>query len=271
MSDNKETTDRVIGAIHDFAAMKPEDGETWESWYAAAFDLLGDKVGDLLSAAATERVEKQAPAVEADERELDAHLIDRMSKLLAEIALVLNSDPAPLTRPSYHDLPNKVRALQCEVELQRAINTPAVETGARDEREAFEAWLPSIDSRPNFSRHIVDGYDDWDVERAWAGWKARASDDEFKNFHRLLCERFDYTHDEKDWKRDQLSLIEWIANRASEAAEVPAGYNLVPVEPTVEMLNAALPGDYSFGFGFKSRIYKEMISAAPMQKEHNKC
>lgn len=34
---------------------------------------------------------------------------------------------------------------------------------------------------------------------------------EFKNFHRLLCERFGYVHDEKDWKRDQLSLIEWIA------------------------------------------------------------
>ncbi|MWW08608.1 hypothetical protein [Pseudomonas aeruginosa] len=33
----------------------------------------------------------------------------------------------------------------------------------------------------------------------------------FKNFHRLLCERFGYTHDEKDWQRDQLSLIEHIA------------------------------------------------------------
>lgn len=39
------------------------------------------------------------------------------------------------------------------------------------------------------------------------------SDAQFKNFHRLLCERFNYTHDEKDWKRDQLSLIEWIAAR----------------------------------------------------------
>src|SRR5262249_50240087 len=32
-------------------------------------------------------------------------------------------------------------------------------------------------------------------------------------FHRLLCERFDYMHDEKDWKRDQISLIEHIARR----------------------------------------------------------
>lgn len=40
-------------------------------------------------------------------------------------------------------------------------------------------------------------------------------DDRFKNFHRLLCERFGYGHDEKDWERDQLSLIEWIAKQCS--------------------------------------------------------
>lgn len=34
---------------------------------------------------------------------------------------------------------------------------------------------------------------------------------EFKNFHRVLCERFGYGHDEIDWRRDQLSLIEHIA------------------------------------------------------------
>lgn len=38
---------------------------------------------------------------------------------------------------------------------------------------------------------------------------------DFKNFHRLLCERFGYGHDEKDWHRDQLSLIEWIAQKHS--------------------------------------------------------
>jgi len=32
----------------------------------------------------------------------------------------------------------------------------------------------------------------------------------FKNFHRALCERFGYVHDEKDWERDQVSLIEYI-------------------------------------------------------------
>ena len=33
----------------------------------------------------------------------------------------------------------------------------------------------------------------------------------FKNFHRSLCARFNYTHDEKFWWRDLVSLEEHIA------------------------------------------------------------
>ncbi len=44
---------------------------------------------------------------------------------------------------------------------------------------------------------------------------------EFKNFHRLLCERFGYGHDEVDWQRDQLSLIEWIAKRPADDPASP--------------------------------------------------
>jgi hypothetical protein len=43
----------------------------------------------------------------------------------------------------------------------------------------------------------------------------------FKNFHRLLCERFGYGHDEKDWRRDQLSLIEFIAAKVQAPAPGP--------------------------------------------------
>lgn len=52
-----------------------------------------------------------------------------------------------------------------------------------------------------------------EIGRNFAG-NATPPDAEFKNFHRLLCERFGYTHDERNWKRDQLSLIEWIASNA---------------------------------------------------------
>jgi hypothetical protein len=43
----------------------------------------------------------------------------------------------------------------------------------------------------------------------------------------------------------------------------PNGYKIVPEIPTVEMTDAALPGDETFGRGFKERIYKEMLAAAP--------
>jgi hypothetical protein len=41
---------------------------------------------------------------------------------------------------------------------------------------------------------------------------------DFKNFHRSLCDRFGYTHDEKDWRRDLVSLEEHIAKKI----EVPS-------------------------------------------------
>lgn len=44
-------------------------------------------------------------------------------------------------------------------------------------------------------------------------------DNEFKNFHRSLCERFGYVHDEKDWKRDLVSLEEWIAKKVQPEHE----------------------------------------------------
>lgn len=41
---------RVLGAIHDYAVMKPEEDEDWESWYTAAFELLSSNVGALFAA-----------------------------------------------------------------------------------------------------------------------------------------------------------------------------------------------------------------------------
>ena len=51
----------------------------------------------------------------------------------------------------------------------------------------------------------------YEAGRAAFAARIRAERADFKNFHRLLCERFGYTHDERDWQRDQLSLIEHIA------------------------------------------------------------
>ena len=47
---------------------------------------------------------------------------------------------------------------------------------------------------------------------------------QFKNFHRLLCERFGYCHDEKDWRRDKVSLIEHIAALTAAVSAKPVAY-----------------------------------------------
>ena len=57
------------------------------------------------------------------------------------------------------------------------------------------------------------------IRAATVAQPAEAQPDEFANFHRLLCERFGYTHDPQDWRRDQLSLIEWIAAKVAQPAE----------------------------------------------------
>lgn len=65
-----------------------------------------------------------------------------------------------------------------------------------------------------------------------------AMEREFKNFHRQLCERFGYTHDEKDWRRDQVSLIEFIA---AQPRAVPDGMGeavLVPRETLLAIVSA---------------------------------
>ncbi|MDI2590004.1 hypothetical protein POF45_00970 [Pseudomonas sp. 681] len=41
---------------------------------------------------------------------------------------------------------------------------------------------------------------------------------DFKNFHRSLCARFGYFHDDIDWQRDQVSLEEHIATQFSHVS-----------------------------------------------------
>lgn len=94
-----------------------------------------------------------------------------------------------------------------------------------EERTRYErAMYGKVDS---FARRN-GSYISSEAERGWEAWLAAKAatppvalpavvDAEavalhaFKNFHRLLCERFGYCHDEKDWRRDQLSLIEFVA------------------------------------------------------------
>lgn len=90
---------------------------------------------------------------------------------------------------------------------------------------------------------------------------AESTDSEFKNFHRLLCERFDYTHDDKDWKRDQLSLIEWIAAapqpELTERAITDEQISLLAAEYS-SVLRGSKIGDWDFAFS----DYRELTKFA---------
>jgi hypothetical protein len=108
--------------------------------------------------------------------------------------------------------------------------------GNSAERDQFERWTHTQTKHYILRRLDNDEYFNLETRLAWSAWKARAelsvcadgdkdsSDHKFKNFHRLLCERFGYVHDEVDWKRDQISLIEWIAKRVADGGKGEAVY-----------------------------------------------
>ena len=67
--------------------------------------------GRVQDAIATVRAADNRGAAGVDSEE-DAYVIERMGKMLAEIAVIVNGPEPDMTRWSYHDLPEKVRALK---------------------------------------------------------------------------------------------------------------------------------------------------------------
>jgi len=64
-----------------------------------------------------------------------------------------------------------------------------------------------------------DGYVAWKDAAVAERLRRVSAVAEFKNLHRALCERFGYYHDELDWRRDQVSLIEHIAKLCAAPQE----------------------------------------------------
>jgi hypothetical protein len=52
---------RVRGIMSDYRELPPEEDETWESWFFAAFDLAGSKIGEALDKAIREVTAGQTP------------------------------------------------------------------------------------------------------------------------------------------------------------------------------------------------------------------
>ena len=88
-----------------------------------------------------------------------------------------------------------------------AVARPVIEA-ERDKQWAAWGTVEVAVRNPSVSDYMKH----WE-ERAAKAEAARAEETrQFKNFHRNLCERFNYCHDEIDWKRDQASLEEHIAD-----------------------------------------------------------
>lgn len=61
------------------------------------------------------------------------------------------------------------------------------------------------------------GHETWQAAAEYER-KLRIENHDFKNFHQSLCIRFGYSHDHIDWRRDQVSLIEYIAGQVAPQA-----------------------------------------------------
>jgi hypothetical protein len=156
MTDNNETTARVLGAIHDFAAMKPEEGETWESWHAASLELLADKVGDLLGATAVDALE--ASPVLDEEDAFQSWWKTRKGQetgpyhgWMARAALVeATSESVPAVEAHIKAIEDAIRTgtgvtvTRIDPDDFRAKDGPAVEARARDERVLPQSVLDAL-------------------------------------------------------------------------------------------------------------------------------
>ena len=102
-------------------------------------------------------------------------------------------------------------------------------------REEYEAWfcstMPYKIAKESWFAVMDDGdYIITDVQAGWAGWKAS-------------CAALSENH-----SPDSAKMV------------APEGWQLVPVEPTIEMVKAATHS--AVGFGTRA-AYKAMLAAAP--------
>lgn len=106
--------------------------------------------------------------------------------------------------------------------INRAIAMTHRALTASPQVQGGEAWKIGVFDRWNAYATelgfagLVDALK-WINDQRAAPQRAPGVDDThaFKNFHRLLCERFDYAHDDIDWRRDQVSLIEHVARKVA--------------------------------------------------------
>ena len=90
--------------------------------------------------------------------EESAYVIDKLTKLLAEIAVIVNGPEPPLTSWSYHDLPEKVRALKQSppAAVPAGYALVPVEPTTAMKCRAVEAWEGPAAYKSIFARGLAD-------------------------------------------------------------------------------------------------------------------
>ena len=178
------------------------------------------------------------------------------------------------------DAGEPTEALLLASDIQAAINQvkeletqPTVEPVAwRWSESGGERWFGWTTDWAHHDRAEKLGYP---IEYAYAAPTTKAepapipkyqTPHDFKNFHRQLCARFGYVHDEQFWWRDLVSLIEHIASKAQPAVEpvaIPDGWRLVPIRLTQAMADAAKTVDGRLSVWKYDDAYQAMLANAP--------
>jgi hypothetical protein len=174
-------------------------------------DLLQDLIDDVADYAVSRTFKDRETTWRSD-------LLDRARALLARQPAAIDRQGAAIRDRARRFLSEFVRqtGISMSDHVQEVMLNLFLRYAAPLANEASKP-APSVEQEEQSSHAPageVQANLDRDALKTW--WTGR--DAEFKNFHRALCERFDYIHDEKDWKRDQVSLIEWIAKRLAPAA-----------------------------------------------------
>lgn len=162
----------------------------------------------------------------------------------------------------------KMQPLNAEFQIVAAPTAPVVPDDGRAE---FEAWMLKKWGRERQEYDFAMGkflhgenYADSYTRHMWKAWtESRAA--MLQSKYRDLSQPVD----------PQISEYEKIMLQAGNSPVIPDGYALVPVEPTDEMIAAAMNcedvlfnSDESFCVQF-GNIYEAMLAAAPQQEGNN--
>jgi len=126
---------------------------------------------------------------------------------------------------------------------------------------AYKAWMDVRTRIDDSSRAVIAAIAEHVQYPSEAAPIVLESDThQFQNFHRSLCERFEYWHDAVDWRRDLASLEEHIASlipAAPQPAQEPR-YTLKEIEAAI-----LAQGNTDGGWPEFARAIHARLSPAP--------